>query len=92
MFFTADNLICSITEVFLVSRKNETIFTSNKPTHCIGYRLEGMAEFYKDGKTLTARRGDVVYVPPYLKYHQKAYKVGGKLGEGYQRISLNLKA
>lgn len=73
MFFTADNLICSITEVFLVSRKNETIFTSNKPTHCIGYRLEGMAEFYKDGKTLTARRGDIVYVPPYLKYHQKAY-------------------
>lgn len=73
MFFSNDNLIFSITEVFLVSRKNETIFTSNKPTHCIGYRLEGMAEFYKDGKTLTARRGDVVYVPPYLKYHQKAY-------------------
>lgn len=72
MFFHENNIQFTIKEVFLLQRKNETIYTTKKPMHCIGYRLSGKSIFYYKDQTMTVEKGQAIYVPPCISYHQKS--------------------
>lgn len=73
MFFEKNNIQLSITDVLLIQRKNETIYTSKKPTHCISYRLEGESTFYCKNHIENVKKGDVLYIPSFLSYYQKSH-------------------
>ena len=60
----------AILDVFLIQRQNETIYTKNKPIHCIGYRLDGSGVFYYKNERIPIKSGEAIYVPPCISYHQ----------------------
>lgn len=69
--FNRDDLIIQVKDVLILERKRETIHTAHRPFHAIGYRLQGEAQFYQDGRELAVHTGEFVHVPPGINYRQK---------------------
>lgn len=70
MFSTKKPVSIHILDIFIIQRQNETIYTKNKPIHCIGYRLDGSGVFYYKNERIPVKAGEAIYVPPCISYHQ----------------------
>ena len=61
----------NIFEILILKRKEKCKFiTKNKESFILGCRLSGKSTFFFDGKNITVKRGDILYIPKGSSYSQ----------------------
>ncbi len=71
MIFSGENLQFNIYDAVRLTRQNKSISTTKKTAHALGYRIKGRSSFYFKDRCCEVSEGDLIYIPPFVDYHQK---------------------
>ena len=70
MFFYQENIPVRFLGAYNLYRDKGYIHTARKSYYSLSIRVEGEAEFTIDKQTLSAKRGEIVLIPPNIIYSQ----------------------
>lgn len=71
MFSETDNININILSAHELSWDKRSDESDIRPYHAISFRILGDASFIHKNGTTNAKTGDIIYVPPYLRYTLK---------------------
>lgn len=70
VFFYQENIPVRFLGAYNLSRDKGFIYTERKSYYSLSIRVKGHAEFTLDNQKLTAKRGEIVLIPPNIVYSQ----------------------
>ncbi len=70
MFFYQESIPVRFLGAFNLLREKGVINTDRKSYYSLSIRVKGQAEFTVDKQTITAKRGEIILIPPNLIYSQ----------------------
>ncbi len=70
MFFYQESIPVRFLGAFNLSREKGIIHTDRKSYYSLSIRVKGQAEFTVEKQVLTAKRGEIILIPPNLVYSQ----------------------